>query len=440
LPFHRSLKVGAKRRAPRRAQATALLLAIPLLLSVACGPASFATLPSRIAPAATIDLEQASGSMIPPTWTPAPDATPPTATPPTATPPAMSAAGFLGLAAPVEPPAPIPTNTPVPPTSTPTNTPTATPDEASSAAVRPLNLYARSEIVPFEAFPRPPGDNGWGMHWIPTVSQEPAVVDRFVDQLIRMHIKWVVFLNDGTQIGRNDYLVDRLVQAGIMPVMRVYRSNVLPYDGELGPMVAHYRARGVYYYQLYNEPNVNEENSQGFSNPNVYATAWAAAAREVIEHGGLPGLGALSPGGAFNHYNFLERTLLALRHNGDQGLLNRAWISVHNYHGLRALGDEDGFLLFRKYDEIIRNHLGRSLPMIGTEGGSYSANAARQTELLAYQYRYMREAEPYFFAFSYWVLANLEGGSADPSWEYQTLFRSGYVHPVVTQFFYRNRR
>ena len=311
---------------------------------------------------------------------------------------------------------------------------TATPD------IRELSAYKMSEVIPIEAFPRPNNDNGWGIHWIPTVKQEPGIVDHFVSQVNGMHIKWVVFLNDGSNIGDNDYLVDRLVASGIMPVMRIYRDNIRPYDGDLGKMVAHYRDRGVYYFQLYNEPNANEENSQGFANPNQYAVAWASAARDVINNGGLPGIGALSPGGAYDHYTFLTRTIQALKWNGDLGLLNRSWLSVHNYHGTRSLDDEDGFLLFRKYEEIVQKQLDRSMPMIGTEGGSYHPNPQVEKDLLVAQYSYMRGAEPYFFAFSHWLLANEVGGSHDDSWEWQTLFRDGFIHPLVTDFFYQNPR
>ena len=274
------------------------------------------------------------------------------------------------------------------------------------------------------------------MHWIPTVKQEPAVVDRFVAEVVKMHIKWVVFLNDGTNVGDNDYLVRKLVANDIMPVMRLYRSTITPYDGDLGAVVRHYRSLGVYYFQLYNEPNVNVENHQGFANPIHYAAVWAEAAREVIANGGLPGFGALSPGGAYDHYEFLDRTLRTLEHNGDLQLLNRAWLSVHNYHGTRPYNDPDGFLLFRKYDAIVRSHLLRSMAMIGTEGGSYSDNPEVVKNHLAYQYRYMRDAEPYLLAYSYWLLANEAGGSHDSRWEYQALFREGYVHPVVPDFFY----
>ncbi|HZD10894.1 MAG TPA: hypothetical protein VE553_06090 [Candidatus Binatia bacterium] len=365
-------------------------------------------------------------TVIPPTWTPAPQIT----TSPTAVPPTRQRE-------PTATPLPIPTNTPITPSPTPTETPTITPTPSVTPDVRPLNAYGADEVIPVEAFPRPPGDNGWGIHWIPTVKQDPGVVDRFVSEVMRMHIKWVVFLNDGTNIGDNDYLVDRLVAQGIMPVMRVYRSTITPHDGDLGAMVRHYRARGVYYFQIYNEPNVNDENHQGFANPNLYARVWADEARLIVANGGLPGFGALSPGGAYDHYAFLDRTLRAIKYNGDAGMLNRAWLSVHNYHGTRALDDPDGFLLFRNYDEIIRSHLQRSMPIIGTEGGSYSDDPAVVERLLRYQYNYMKNAEPYFLAFSYWALANMEGGSWDSTWEWQTLFRRNYVHPVVSDFFYK---
>ncbi|MDX1613926.1 MAG: hypothetical protein R3300_06410 [Candidatus Promineifilaceae bacterium] len=434
----------------------ATLLASAALLNGCLSAPASSDVPTRVPTAnalATVGPEaDAAGSSVPSTWTPTASETPLTPTPDVATlrlaaaqAQAEAAASMVADGSQSAATAPattpqrqiIPTNTPTP---TPSNTPTPTATPITGPDIRPLDQYALTDVIPLEAFPRPPGDNGWGMHWIPTVSQEPAVVDRFVNELVRMHIKWVVFLNDGTNIGTNDYLVDRLVGAGIMPVMRVFRSNLLPYDGDLGKMVAHYRQRGVYYYQLYNEPNANVENDQGFSNPTRYALTWASAAREVIANGGLPGLGALSPGGAYNHYAFLERTLLALQRHGDGDLLNHTWLAVHNYHGLRPLDDPNGFLLFRRYDEIVRTQLGRSLPMIGTEGGSYSPNPQVEADLLAWQYGYMREAEPYFFAFSHWLLANLEGGSADSTWEWQTLFRDGFVHPLVTEFFYHNRR
>jgi hypothetical protein len=70
------------------------------------------------------------------------------------------------------------------------------------------------------AYPHPNGDNGRGMHWIPTTSQSTDAVDRFVAEAKRMGVKWVTFLNDGANVGQNDYLVKKLVGAGIEPIMR----------------------------------------------------------------------------------------------------------------------------------------------------------------------------------------------------------------------------
>jgi hypothetical protein len=196
----------------------------------------------------------------------------------------------------------------------------------------------------------------------------------------------------------------------------------------------------VYYFQIYNEPNVDIENQQSFANPDQYARAWASAAQVVIANGGLPGIGALSPGGSYNHLEFLDRTFYALEYNGDAYLLNHAWLSVHNYHGTRPYNDPGGFLLFREYDKIVQAHLGRSLPIIGTEGGSYHPDPNVDKQFIQYQYSYMRNREPYLLAFSYWLIANRAGGGHDGQWEWQALIRPGYVHPVVTEFFYNNSR
>lgn len=428
-----------------------MLWALLALILAACGGTPPAVEPLLAEPAAVVVQDAAvvqngiaagSPSPLPPTFTPDPATL-------VAAEAASAPSGGLSNQQPATATQIIPTNTPVTPTATPlpTETPTLTATLAldapgatsTSLPIKPFDQYGFEEAMPYQAFPRPVNDNGWGMHWIPTVKQDAGTIDRFVTELARMHIKWVVFLNEGGNIGDNDYLVERLVANGMMPVMRIYQSTLEPYGGDIGAMVAHYRARGVYYYQLYNEPNVNLENTQGFANPNRYALAWATTARQVVNNGGLPGIGALSPGGAYDHYDFLERTLRAIRFNGDENLLNHAWVSLHNYHGLRPQDDPDGFWMYRRYDRIVRDVLGRSLPIIGTEGGSYSPDTAVQTQQLSWQYRAMQTAEPYYFAFTYWLLANQAGGSGDDTWEWQALFKGDEsVHPVVGAFFYVN--
>ena len=65
-----------------------------------------------------------------------------------------------------------------------------------------------------------------------------------------MNVRWVVLLNDHSNLEQNEYLVDQLVANGIEPVMRVYTPGLEPISGDLGELVRHYKERGVDYFQL----------------------------------------------------------------------------------------------------------------------------------------------------------------------------------------------
>lgn len=302
----------------------------------------------------------------------------------------------------------------------------------------PASLYLRTSAPPLSWFPRPAGDNGRGMHWIPTVAQSRSVVDRFVRELQEMKIKWAVILNGGTDAGRNDYLVKRLTQAGIMPVMRIYTPGLQPIPTEeLEALVRHYRDMGVYYYQIYNEPNLRFENNGRDPDVSRYLDLWVPAARAVVRAGGLPGFGALSPGGDMDDLEFLRAALRELKRRGQVDVLDRAWLSVHNYaghHPIADTGDGWGFFRYRRYADIIQEELGRLMPMIGTEGGVYPGNGLtvqEQVERVRQAYAYLAQREPYFLAYSHWIIANEAGGGHDKAFSYQALFRPDGVSPVV---------
>ncbi|MHB1416993.1 MAG: hypothetical protein ACYC1C_17230 [Chloroflexota bacterium] len=312
-------------------------------------------------------------------------------------------------------------------------------------AASPLREAAQSHPMSLAEFPRPVGDNGRGMHWIPTTYQSPEVVDRFVNELKEMKIKWAVFLNDDTQVGANDYLVSKLVDAGIMPVMRVYTPEGSPIKGDLTALVKHYLPLGVKYYQLYNEPNLAVENEGRQPDVQRYLDLWIPAAKEVAEAGGLPGFGALAPGGDADDLQFLKDALTSISRRGEGASLDKAWLSMHNYMFNRPLDyndDSNGFSKFRWYDDLVRAQLGRSMPIIGTEGGSQvGANndgslpplgeGDLEQRLLGAYDRVAQGAEPYNFAYTYWLIANEEGGGSDPAFSHQALFRSDGTSPLV---------
>ena len=294
-------------------------------------------------------------------------------------------------------------------------------------------------------FPRPAQDNGRGMHWVPICHTSNDVVDRFVAEAEKMGVKWMVFLNDGTQIGNNDYLVDRLVEKGIMPIMRIYTPNGRAIEGDIEALVRHYRKRGVHYYQLYNEPNLNVENPDGVPNVERYVDLWIKGARAVVAAGGLPGFGSLSPGGNYDDVEFLKRSLDVIKARGETQMLDRAWISLHNYtlnHPLNYAKDSNAFLKFRWYDAIIREKLGRTMPIISTEGGTFVGShedktlppigPQQQVDMVLSAYDYVqRRREPYYFAYTYWLIANEEGGGHDRGFTHHALFQPGKVSPLV---------
>lgn len=331
---------------------------------------------------------------------------------------------------------------------------TATPVRpASHTAAGPLGPIAPPMSTPManggalalQQYPRPADDDGRGVHWVPTVSSNKETVDRFVKEADEMGIRWVTFLNSGTQVGDNDYLVQELVKRGMMPVMRVYTPNGAPIQGDLGAMVRHYVAMGVPYFQLYNEPNLSDENNGATPSVGRYLDRWAPAARQVLNNGGLPGFGALAPGANYDDLQFLREAVQGLKERGEINLLDRSWLSIHNYMFNRPVdyaADSNGFLKFRAYDQILREGLGRSLPMIGTEGGALvgwnqdagfpAVDRNRQAQLLQDAFRYMGEKrEPYNLAYNVWNIANKEGGSYDPSYEKGALFTADGASPAV---------
>ncbi len=268
-------------------------------------------------------------------------------------------------------------------------------------------------------YPRPENDNGRGVHWIPTTSQPTEVVNQYMTRLQALGVRWVTFLNDPSDLTSNEYLVKRLTAAGIEPVMRISSQGPGPIGTDLTPLVEHYKQMGVSYFQIYNEPNLDDENAGQQPNATRYAENWMAAASQVVKGGGLPGLAPLSPQGQVNDLAFLRQSLQTIESEGGGNLLSQAWLSVHNY------GQD--YLRVRQYDQTVRGVLGRSLPEIGTEAGIYqgqNVSQADQVRIVTGAYDYLPQREPYYFAYSVWCLANEAGGGRDPRWESQALYNA----------------
>jgi hypothetical protein len=283
--------------------------------------------------------------------------------------------------------------------------------------------YVRADAfapLPLSSFPRPANDNGRGLHWFPTTYQTHAVVDRFVPELAAMKIRWVVILQgmDDWNMIANDYLIDRLNAEGILVVMRIDRQVGKMDWQRLGWIVARYRERGVRYFQIFNEPNAEEEwSTQGSPTPEQFISYWIEAAEVVAANGGLPGFAPMSPQPDDSDLDFFQVALEELKRLGRFDLVNMMWVSVHNYGDFDSRNPtDDGFYRYRSYDSIAKKVFGGSLPMIIAEGGL--ANAEQMASAVAPMYQFVaKEREPFFLAFAPWLIGNAVGGGHDPRWE-----------------------
>ncbi len=338
-------------------------------------------------------------------------------------------------------------------------------------------------------FPRPPNDNGRGLHgsalagW--SVGDEGYAF--WVNELVEMGIKWFKVLDDA---GNSLPLCEHLLAAGIFPIVRIIRRDPPPNDtpepnpGHLAApeeeTLRRLIAAGVRYFETNNEPDLaaawkhRAMPGDALEAAKLVALNWLFDARLILSLGGLPGLPAISSGGTLD----LMGALVALgRHDI---LLEGCWIAVHNYCGnrplnypddpvnraghaltaeehnldmftewawwnlareradtldeintLRARGanpattiqhDHACFREFEYYNALALKYLGRSIPIIGTEGGYRIGRRddlryprvtplAQRDQTVALFDWMQRQAPDYFFAAAPSLLV------ASPGWE-----------------------
>ena len=276
-------------------------------------------------------------------------------------------------------------------------------------------------------YPRPPKDTGIGMHWSPGNSGsvgEGELRNKWIPQLQRMGVKWVKLLHPGGL-----QLAEMLLEADIMPVVRIYRHRPNVVDlrkAVLGKeeieQLKEFIAVGVKYFEFNNEPELSSEWEMG-ALPGEHAIDYVARAaivdmETILGLGGYPAVPATAIG---TQWDLIGKII---EHGGDYLFDEPVWLAVHNYdinHPLdypydrinrfgeqlspevyRAMGtdawtgpqwgtrtlafinekrsesknpkanileDASCFLSFERLAALSKQHLGRYLPIISTENG-----------------------------------------------------------------------
>jgi hypothetical protein len=213
-------------------------------------------------------------------------------------------------------------------------------------------------------WPRPAGDNGWGMHFLSDnayPSDELIAIN--IQRLVDLHIKWaLVVYGDEIALQR---LAPRFRDAGIMVV---WRRFLRPYERyyEWGRDIAILQQNGMPpYMQIYNEPSVSAEWPGGQSNQAVFLDNLVHATQSVYDAGGYVGLQFVSE-------NWLRTTLSEIKARGGEALFGRMFFIPHSYgmnHPPEYTEDINTVLSFRVFADIFRNEIGFVPPMIVGEGG-----------------------------------------------------------------------
>jgi hypothetical protein len=269
-----------------------------------------------------------------------------------------------------------------------------------------------------DRFPRPPQDNGRGVHW----SHTPYFWGEenwsfWEEQILAMKLKWVKILDDGS--GSAEGLVKRLIDIQVMPVVRFYREE--PNPGHINPSregetVKRYAQMGAVYFETNNEPDLALEWKGRVRPPNwleIVVENFIIEADLVRNAGGYLLFPAFGPGGRGNPFQMIVD-------RGRKDLLDgNCCLAIHNYclgrpleypndpitlHGqpltpeewedrgglwawemgyetvnqhrqrlanpnANIMEDSTCFRAFEYFDALVNQAVGHSIPIFTTEGG-----------------------------------------------------------------------
>jgi len=181
-----------------------------------------------------------------------------------------------------------------------------------------------------EDFPRPPDDNGRGIHWSARLYHDAVhpSLDYWIEQLVAMKIKWVKLIDDGG--GSGMALSQKLLAAGIMPIVRLYMAQLNPsyLTGRELDTVSRYVDQGMRYFESNNEPDLPAEwqnNSRPSNWLEIVVDNFIRDAHGVLSRGGLLALPAMGPGSRDNPLSLVVQ-------KGQRDLFTRGcWVAIHNY-------------------------------------------------------------------------------------------------------------
>ncbi len=252
-------------------------------------------------------------------------------------------------------------------------------------------------------YPRPRGDTGIGFR-LPEDQYQHLGTDHWLSILRSTGASWAVLPCRHPQSVPAALLMD-LASRDIETVVQVIVNPVAPIETNLlRNLLARYRDCGVHYISFYDRPNcVSHWSLADWRKPQLvrrFMDMFLPCVERASELGLFPLLSPLEPGGDYWDTAFLTGALQEIKERGKIPFLDRLGVGIYNYAYNRPLswgqggrarwkdclpyhtppGSEDhiGFYLFQWYEEVIREQIGYSLPLISLGGGAGTAPSERE--------------------------------------------------------------
>lgn len=247
-------------------------------------------------------------------------------------------------------------------------------------------------------YPRPKGDTGIGFR-LPPDQYERLGTDHWLSILKTTGASWAVLPCQHPRSVPAALLMD-LAGRDIETVVQVIVTPVAAIETNLlRNLLARYRDCGVHYISFFDRPNrVSQWTLAEWRKPQLvrrFIDILLPCVERASELGLFPVLSPLEPGGDYWDTAFLAGVLQDIRERGKAAYFDRLAVGIYNHAYNRPLswgqggrarwkdclpyntpsGSEDhiGFYLFQWYEEIIREELGYSLPLISFASGAGTA-------------------------------------------------------------------
>ena len=353
-------------------------------------------------------------------------------------------------------------------------------------------------------YPRPKGDTGIGVHWsagYPAAVGIGQIRDFWLPEIQAMGVKWVKLAQYDGGLEMSEFLLKN----DIMPIVRLYclQPNPGVLDKKVLRAVKDYVAAGVRYFEFNNEPDMAIEWQGNFVPPDavkIVARNAICDMEAILAAGGYPAIPALTVGSKWDlvgeicrqgrHDLFAEPVWQAI-HNysinhpldyphdaGNQSgapytqsfydrLATERWEGnawngwslkrvnaerhAHANPGATAFDDPSCWRAYERYDKLIRDQIGRALPILATENGYvvderpdprypnttpqlHAAQTLEACRIMMGTSKRFGHAPDYYFCTAFWLLGNYSLGSWSSNWESQAWYSSrwpGGHLPVV---------